>query len=232
MDDIFSAFFGGGRGGGMQGRTKQQRKGKPVLKEMKVKLEDIYVGKSVKFPHTKHVLCETCEGKGGSNIKTCSTCKGKGAVEKIIQFGPGMYSHSSGPCTDCKGQGKSIDEKDKCKDCKGEKIKKITKNIDVTIEPGVPHEHDIIFTGEGDEIPGIIPGDVYFRVLIEPHPKFQRKGADLFMEKPISLLEALVGCTFDIDHLDGRKLTVTTKPGEVISSSWLSFPSFPHLFPS
>jgi DnaJ family protein A protein 2 len=178
----------------------------------------VYSGKSVKVPHSKYITCETCEGKGGSNIKTCAKCKGRGMIEKVIQFGPGMFSHSSAPCDDCRGQGKSIDEKDKCKECRGEKVKKINKNIDVTIEPGVPHEQDIIFTGEADEIPGIVPGDVYIRVLIEPHPRFQRKGADLFIDKTITLLEALVGFNFEIEHLDGRKFTVTTLPGEVISS--------------
>jgi len=172
----------------------------------------------VKVPHQKYILCEACEGKGGANIKTCSICKGKGTVDKVIQFGPGMYSHSTTHCHECKGQGKSMDEKDKCKDCKGERIKKITKNIDVTIEPGVPHETDVIFTGEADEVPGITPGDLYVRVLIEPHAKFTRRGADLYIERNISLLEALVGFNFEIEHLDGRKFTVTTLPGEVIST--------------
>jgi DnaJ family protein A protein 2 len=220
FDDIFSFLGGGGRGGmgGGRGGKPQQRKGKPVLKELKVKLEDVYNGKSVKLPHQKYILCEKCDGKGGSKVNTCGPCKGKGSIEKVIQFGPGMYSHASQPCNECRGQGKSISEKDKCKDCNGEKIKRITKTIEVTIEPGVPHEHDIVHAAEGDEVPGVSPGDVVVRVTIEPHPVFARKGADLKIEKTITLLEALSGCNFEIEHLDGKKLTVTTLPGEVISS--------------
>jgi len=139
-------------------------------------------------------------------------------IDKMVQLGPGMFSHASQPCKECKGQGKTMDEKDKCKECKGERVKKVKKDIDVTIEPGCPHENDIIFTGEADELPGIHAGDLYVRVLIEPHAVFRRKGADLFLEKNITLSEALCGFNFEVTHLDGRKFTVTTLPGEVISS--------------
>jgi DnaJ family protein A protein 2 len=40
-------------------------------------------------------------------------------------------------------------------------------------------------------------GDLHVRIKIEPHKIFTRKGADLFMEKKITLLEALVGCSFE-----------------------------------
>jgi DnaJ family protein A protein 2 len=59
-------------------------------------------------------------------------------------------------------------------------------------------------------------GDLYVRLNIEPHPVFKRKGADLYMEKNISLLEALTGFNFEIEHLDGHKIRVTTLPGETI----------------
>ena len=37
------------------------------------------------------------------------------------------------------------------------------------------------------------------------------------MEKKISLLEALTGFHFDVTHVSGKKITVATAPGEVIS---------------
>jgi len=46
-------------------------------------------------------------------------------------------------------------------------------------------------------------GDLYVRIMIKKHPTFTRKGADLFIEKKISLLEALTGYNFEIKHLDG-----------------------------
>lgn len=62
-------------------------------------------------------------------------------------------------------------------------------------------------------------GDVQYIVVIEPHLVFKRIGADLFMRKEISLLEALTGINFEIIHLDGEKVKVVTYPGEIISPS-------------
>jgi len=90
-------------------------------------------------------------------------------------------------------------------------------NIEVSVEPGVPHEHDYVLTGESDEAPGILAGDLHVRIMIKKHKTFSRKGADLFIDKKITLLEALTGFNFEITHLDGKKFTVATAPNEVIS---------------
>lgn len=69
-------------------------------------------------------------------------------------LGPGMYQHVQQHCSDCKGEGKTCAEKDKCKTCKGLKVIDQKKVIDVAIEQGVPNEHDYVFNGECDELPG------------------------------------------------------------------------------
>lgn len=48
------------------------------------------------------------------------------------------------------------------------------------------------------------------------HPKFKRKGEDLFVEHGLSLTEALCGFQFILSHLDGRQLLVKLQPGEVV----------------
>jgi len=60
----------------------------------------------------------------------------------------------------------------------------------------------------GDESPGVLGGDIHVRIFIDKHKVFERKGADLFIEKKISLLEALTGTNFEIKHLDGNLLKV------------------------
>jgi DnaJ family protein A protein 2 len=40
-------------------------------------------------------------------------------------------------CTTCKGAGKMMDEKDKCKECKGAKVYKDRKVLEVLIEKGL-----------------------------------------------------------------------------------------------
>lgn len=53
-----------------------------------------------------------------------------------------MYSQSTGPCTDCNGDGTIFPEKDRCKKCKGNKVVDNEKTIEIPLEKGVPEEHD------------------------------------------------------------------------------------------
>ena len=43
-----------------------------------------------------------------------------------------------------------------------------------------------------------------------------RKGADLAIDKEITLIEALTGVDFVVTHLDGRKIRIKNNAGEVI----------------
>lgn len=208
-------FGGSKKAGGAAG--KKAKKGKSMLKELKVSLEDIFLGKAVKFPITRKRICKKCMGKGGENASTCQTCKGKGLVEQLVMLGPGMYSQSRKPCTTCRGEGLIFKDENKCKECKGQKVIDDKKVLDVSIEMGVPHEHDYIFTGESDEYPGTLPGDVYVRVIVEPHKLYKRKGADLHYDKEITLLEALTGVIFELEYFEGKILTIANKPFDTIS---------------
>jgi DnaJ family protein A protein 2 len=108
--------------------------------------------------------------------------------EKMVMLGPGMYQHVAQPCKECSGEGKTVSEKDKCKTCKGQKVIEQKKTLEIALEPGVPNEHDYILYGEGDEYPGISAGDIYYRISTIEDKRYIRKGADLFMEKKISLV--------------------------------------------
>jgi DnaJ family protein A protein 2 len=90
------------------------------------------------------------------------------------------------------------------------------KVIEAQIDRGAPNGEKYIFHGEADEFPGVEAGDVVIVVQEQPHKLFKRKGADLMFEKEISLIEALTGVDFVITHLDGTKLRIKNKPGEVI----------------
>jgi DnaJ family protein A protein 2 len=214
--DLFSGLFGGGRrGGGAQ--RQESKKVKPMLKELKVTLSDIYLGKLKTITYKRHKTCEPCNGKGGKDAKKCTKCKGVGIVEKIVQLGPGFISSQRAPCPDCGGEGMSYDKKDQCKACKGQKIVEEEKTIEVPIEQGCPNDHHVQFTGEGNEIPGALAGDLIVKFVVEKHPVFERIGADLHIKKTISLYEALTGVSFSLEHLDGSKITIASAPGEVIS---------------
>lgn len=64
--------------------------------------------------------------------------------------------------------------------------------------------------------PDTVTGDIVFVLQQKEHPKFKRKGEDLFVEHSLSLTEALCGFQFILSHLDGRQLLIKSEPGKVV----------------
>jgi len=95
-------------------------------------------------------------------------------------------------------------------------VVKEKKVLEVQIDKGAPNGEKYVFHGEADEYPGVEPGDVVIAVDEQAHSFFKRSGADLVIDKEITLAEALTGVDFTIPFLDGRKIRIKNKPGEVI----------------
>ena len=222
--DIFEAMFGGnpfgpcGGGGGRGGGRQRQRKGEDVVHGLKVSLEDLYSGVTKKLSLAKNVLCPKCDGKGSKSGASghCGTCKGSGVRVVVRQIAPGMVQQMQTVCNECRGSGQVISEKDKCGQCHGQKVVQEKKVLEVHIEKGMVNNQKITFQGEADEAPGTIPGDIIFVVQEKEHATFKRKGPDLFLEKSISLAEALCGFQMTVTHLDKRPLVISTNEGDVI----------------
>ncbi|CCE62464.1 hypothetical protein TPHA_0C03110 [Tetrapisispora phaffii CBS 4417] len=214
-DDIFSQFFGGA---GAQRPSGPQR-GRDIKHEIQNTLEELYKGRTAKLALNKQILCKTCEGRGGKAgaVKKCTSCNGQGIKFVTRQMGP-MIQRFQTECDVCHGSGDIIDPKDRCKDCKGKKIANERKVLEVHVEPGMREGQKIVFKGEADQAPDVIPGDVIFVVVEKPHKHFKRAGDDLLYEAEIDLLTAIAGGEFAIQHVSGDWLKVSTVPGEVISS--------------
>lgn len=71
----------------------------------------------------------------------------------------------------------------------------------------------ITFHGEGDQEPGLEPGDVIIVLDQKEHAMFQRQGDDLVMKMNLKLVEALCGFKKTVEMLDGRLLVISTQPG-------------------
>jgi DnaJ family protein A protein 2 len=99
------------------------------------------------------------------------------------------------------------------------------KTLEVRVDPGMKHGQKITMNGEADENPGMEPGDVVFVLVQAEHARFQRKGADLVIEKEISLKDALCGCTFAIKHLDERTLVIKTANQVITPNSLKMIPN-------
>lgn len=215
--DLFDMFFGGGGGRGGRGGRKEN-KGKDVIHQLSVSLEDMYNGSTRKLALQKNVICDKCEGKGGKAgaVQKCTTCKGSGSQVIINQLGAGMYQQIHTTCRDCDGNGEKINAKDMCKACSGRKIVQERKILEVHIDKGMEDGQKITFYGEGDQMPGVEPGDIIIILEEKDHAVFRRKEMDLYMKMDISLTEALCGFKRPIKTLDGRHIVVSALPGEFI----------------
>ncbi|KAL8144007.1 hypothetical protein V2J09_017039 [Rumex salicifolius] len=216
--DIFESFFGGSPFGGGSRGGRRQRRGEDVIHPLKISLENLYSGTSKKLSLSRNVICSKCNGKGsksGASMK-CAVCDGTGMKVSIRQLGPSMIQQMQHPCNDCKGTGEAISKEDRCPNCKGEKVVQEKKVLEVVVEKGMQHGQKITFPGEADEAPDTITGDIVFVLQQKEHPRFKRKGDDLFYEHTLSLTEALCGFKFILTHLDGRHLLIKSNPGEVI----------------
>ncbi|KAI9355147.1 hypothetical protein DFJ73DRAFT_759182 [Zopfochytrium polystomum] len=218
--DLFSHLFGGGGSdffGGGGGGSRGPRRGKDMMHSLKVSLEDLYRGKTTKLALQKQVICAKCEGRGGKAgaVKQCQPCGGRGFRTIIRQMGP-MIQQMQQPCAECKGEGEIVNPKDRCKECEGRKVLNERKILEVFIDRGMSDGQRITFSGEADQTPGVEPGDIIIQLDEKPHPRFKRRGDDLYAEVTLDLLTALAGGQFALTHLDDRVLIVTVLPGEGI----------------
>lgn len=84
--------------------------------------------------------------------------------------------------------------------------------IEVKVPPGVRDEQRIRVRGRVPGIAGGEAGDLFLRVRVLPHEYFRRDGADIYVELPVSVIEATLGAKIDVPSLDGFS-TVSIPPG-------------------
>lgn len=198
-------------------RPRPKAKGKPTQFELQVPLDQFFTGKTRRIRVTRTVLCEGCQGKGGHGVTSCSPCDGRGVRIVRRRLGANMIQQMQMECDVCSGKGEVVPPGQRCKSCRGGGLKKETKILAVEITRGMKHKEKITFAEEGDQHPDVTPGDVHVILLQKSHPVFKRspEGCHLYVTKQITLLEALTGFQFPLDHLDGRTLIISSEPNTV-----------------
>lgn len=213
-------FFG--MGGGRGQSSNRRRRGKDVVYQMSVSLEELYNGATRRLAIQKKILCEKCEGRGTKSPSIsptqCKTCNGSGFVTRVQQLGPSIVQRFQSGCQDCHGKGEIISSKDKCKACEGKKTTTEKKILEVHIDKGMEDGHRVTFAGEGDMEPELEEaGDIIVVLDEKEHETFKRmQTLDLLMHMELTLTEALCGFQKVIQTLDKRSLIITAIPGEVI----------------
>lgn len=89
-----------------------------------------------------------------------------------------------------------------------------TERLDVKIPPGIHDGATIRLAGQGEpSLHGGPSGDLLVTVHVAAHPYFRREGANLILEVPITIPEAVLGAKIDVPTLSEGLVTVTIPPG-------------------
>ena len=208
LDSIFGSMFGfggNGRGGPARGRDLQV--------EHSISLHDAFTGVEAAIEYTRLESCATCKGSGaepGSKVDTCETCKGSGQLQRLMRTAFGTLSQVSA-CPDCRGEGRRIHSP--CKQCRGSGHERRRRTVTVTIPPGIESGQSMRVSGQGEVGGrGAPAGDLYVQVHVKDDARFEREGADLLAELPLTIPEAVLGTEAELETLDGT-VTVTVPPG-------------------
>ena len=209
--DVFGNMFGGGSGGGGPAANR----GSDLRYDLELSLEEAASGKEVSLKIPKHAHCDTCAGSGarpGTHPIPCSTCGGHGQV----QMQQGFFAVRR-TCPACHGQGKKIESP--CVSCGGTGRKRISKDLKIKVPAGVYHGAQVRVSGEGEVGENGGPaGDLYVVVNLKEHAIFEREGADLHCNMPITFPQAVLGTEIDAPTLTGKvkiRIPAGTEGGRV-----------------
>ncbi len=203
MNDIFSQFgdIFGNRGGG-----QRQKRGSDLRTKVTVTLVDVMSGVDKKISYSRHVPCNSCRGVGGTDLRQCTGCNGSGQQAKV-QNTPFGQIRQAYVCPNCNGSGKTITNK--CGSCHGAGVEAKNEIVDVHIPAGVYNGLVLNMTDMGNYIANGVAGDLHIMIEEEKHPSINRNGADLMVEKWISIPDAILGTELQIDSVNTQfKVTV------------------------
>lgn len=210
LSDLFEGFgdIFGARGGG---RNRSNR-GRDISIDIEISFKESVLGgkRSVLLARTS--TCDVCKGSGGkpgTEMETCTTCNGSGRIHESRHSILGNFT-SVRPCTTCDGTGKV--PKVKCEHCHGKGVVRKEVEIALDIPAGIDNGEMIRLPQQGEAVKGGVPGDLYVKVHVKPHALFRKDGANLVMELPVKLTDALLGTTVNITTVDDKQLEVKVPP--------------------
>ncbi|KAI1719951.1 dnaJ domain-containing protein [Ditylenchus destructor] len=179
----FSSFFGDFFGGSQE-RDEETPRGADVVVDLYVTLEELYQGNFVEIRRKKSVYKQT------SGTRECN-CRHEMRTQ---QLGAGRFQ---------------MFQVRVCDQCPNVMLVAQTKTLEVEIEVGADDGHEQKFVGEGEPHIEGEPGDLIFKLRVQKHKIFERRGLDLYTNVTISLQQALSGFEMDITHLDGHKVHIS-----------------------
>jgi molecular chaperone DnaJ len=207
FEDILGSFFNFGFenifGTSRQNRPKSPSRGKDLVLELNLDLEEAFFGTENEIKINRTELCPECGGsrmKKGTEKSVCPQCQGRGQV----RYQQGFFAISR-TCAHCQGSGEIIPFP--CKDCRGTGKTKKKKELTIKIPPGVDDGTKLRLEGEGEAgDQGGGRGDLYVITHVKRHSFFKREGNNLLCEINIPFTKAALGSTIEIPTFEESEL--------------------------
>lgn len=211
LGDLFSDFFGGSAFGfGNKKKKNRPVRGSDSLVRMELEFMEAAFGAKKTIHLNIDEVCPSCDGLGGHDAETCSECNGRGKTITVQRTILGAFQTET-VCSKCGGSGKTF--KNECHNCRGTGRVNEEKEIVVTIPEGVNSHDKIRLSGKGEAgYNGGENGDLYIEFIVEEHPLFKRDENDIYLELPLTITEAILGCKKEIPTLTDNVL-LTIKEG-------------------
>ncbi len=208
--DIFDNIFGGGFGFSSGRNRTRATRGSDRLMRMRLSFEEAVYGCSKDIALDLTENCDSCDGHGGFHEEVCSRCHGSGTITTEQRTILGAFM-SKTTCPSCGGLGKSY--KEKCSKCNGTGHIRSKKTISITVPSGIDTGNRLRVTGKGEPGENGGPsGDLYLEFVVDDHKLYQRDGNDIYLEVPITITEAILGCKKEIPTIHGN-VTLTIPSG-------------------
>jgi molecular chaperone DnaJ len=219
LGDLFSMFFGGGGGDLFGGAGGGRARGADLAARVDIDLAQAATGVTIPVPFDVAVTCETCGGDGvepGTQPVICDRCGGTGRFQQVSRSVFGEFVRTQA-CPQCRGRGQIVEHP--CGTCDGEGRVVERRELDVDIPAGIHDGQRIRLSGEGHAgVLGGRAGDAYVLVHVRPDPRFVREGNDVFSQVDLTIAQAALGATLEVQTLDGTvelELPAGVQPGEV-----------------
>ncbi len=213
LDDLLRTFgFGDIFTSGRRASSTRARRGRDQEVQITISLEEAYKGTEKTVVVQRYETCSSCNGSGaypGTTPVVCPQCRGKGVITRST----GFFTMQT-TCPRCSGTGQVINRP--CPQCGGTGYALVNRRIKVKIPPGIEDGTHLRLAGEGEQVRGGRPGDLYVLVRVAPHPLFERRGKDIYIKQKISMYQAALGCEVEVPTLSGKarvKIPPGTQPG-------------------
>jgi molecular chaperone DnaJ len=207
LGDLFGGLF---NRGATRVRRPAPERGADIEAIVNLSFEDSLRGLDTKIPVEVTTACRECGGTGaepGTSPVICPECHGRGVVSES----QGLFALSQ-PCPRCRGNGTVVEKP--CHKCKGSGRERRTRRYTVKIPAGVKDGTRIRLKGKGEiGEAGGPAGDLFVVTRVQPSRLFERRGANLVIDVPVTYSEAALGATVEVPTPYGDRVSLKVPAG-------------------